>query len=532
MATILIAIAAVTAYVDPFFHYHKPFAEIPYSLNNQTYQNPGIARHFDYDALITGTSMTENFQTSYFAEVLGVNAIKVSYSGGRSKNMNIIIEKALESNPNLRTVFLGLDLYMLETKDINETRNPLPGYLYNANPFDDVSYLFNKDVLFNRVRPSIMGALKDAESTPFDSYSYWHNSYTFSQYTVIGSNLDRERSAAPSYSPDEAIQIADNNLRQNILPLIDAYPDTKFVIFYPPYSILYWYLESIDHKLGILEHSAETLLPYNNVELFCFQNNADIVTNLYNYKDYTHYSADINKYMVDCFNNGTHRLTPENYEVEIEKMRDLAENFDFGVFFGTSEPIKSERDFLNYMTAYFQDGSHQLVADSHEEEIRKMEDLAESLDYSAFFKESNPFIRENNFLNYLDKLNNRRYIAFIAAQSDVSISAPDIFGDQYERFGLTGDRYGFGYIAIINEGQTIYQMASDDAIAFLDLVDNLQVSLLSEKRNDTNYVEITLNEVRYTTNQAGVNIVVYDKELKRVIDNIAVNIENGSVSRK
>ena len=52
--------------VDPFFHYHAPLESLEYPLirDNERYQNDGILRHFTYDTIITGTSMTENFETS------------------------------------------------------------------------------------------------------------------------------------------------------------------------------------------------------------------------------------------------------------------------------------------------------------------------------------------------------------------------------------------------------------------------------------------------------------------------------------
>lgn len=67
--------------VNPFFHYHKPLTEAYYyNLDNQRSQNDGISKHFDYDALITGTSMTENFKTSELDAIFGTNSIKVSYA--------------------------------------------------------------------------------------------------------------------------------------------------------------------------------------------------------------------------------------------------------------------------------------------------------------------------------------------------------------------------------------------------------------------------------------------------------------------
>lgn len=474
----LLIIAGVTIFVDPFFHYHKPFEKIPYTLNDQNYQNPGIVRHFDYDALITGTSMTENFKISNFAEVLGVNAIKVPYAGGRSMNMRIILEKALKNNPNLQTVYLGLDLYMLKAQDTNETRNPLPEFLYNSNPFDDVRYLYNKDVFFNRVKPSLTNALKGTPSTSFDQYSSWYESYTFSQYTVIGSDWDMPRAERPDYSLDDAIKIADDNLKKNILPLIEAYPQVKFVIFYPPYSILYWYSNYAEYEIGLQEHAVRTLMPYPNVEQYLFQNDHQIVTDLYNYKDYTHYGPDINTYMVHCFKDGTHRLTPDNVESELSKMKDLVKNFDYGLLFG----------------------------------------------------QSNPFIRENNLLNYLDKLNDSRYIAFVASQSEEPVSAYDIFGSQYTRFGLDNTQNSCGFGAIIQGDTTLFQKSSD-IISFHDVTMDLKVGIVSEKRDGSNYVQITIDGTSYTTNQPGVNIVVYDTVLQRVLDNIAVDITNGRISR-
>ena len=53
---LMIAVAAVVVFVDPFFHYHAPVEGISYILDNERYQNDGIVRNYEYDCLITGTS--------------------------------------------------------------------------------------------------------------------------------------------------------------------------------------------------------------------------------------------------------------------------------------------------------------------------------------------------------------------------------------------------------------------------------------------------------------------------------------------
>ena len=71
--------------------------------------------------------------------------------------------------------------------------------------------------------------------------------------------------------------------------------------------------------------AAETLLAYDNVEIYYFQNDTSIVTDLDNYMDVIHFSDVINHYIVDEMGKGNYRLTLENYEEEIAKMETLAE---------------------------------------------------------------------------------------------------------------------------------------------------------------------------------------------------------------
>ena len=482
-----IIIASITAIIDPFCHYHKPFKGILIS-REQAYLNPGLVNLFEYDSLITGSSMVENFKTSYFKEVLGVDAIKAPYSGGSAKNMNAIMNKALKSNPNLKTIYLGLDLPMLR-RDPEKTIFPLPYYLYDSNPFSDVSYLLNKDVLckidtyfedgYNILR-SIRGGIDNTFEFSFDDYSSWRHVFNFSQYTTVKPFMNETKADIPDLPSDEILRLPHDNLRMNILPLIESYPKTDFVIFFPPYSILYWYSSNVKNEITILEYSIKTLLSYDNVKLYLFQNIPEIVTNLYHYKDYSHYNVNINDYMVDCFKNGAHQITKDNYETELEKMKDLAEKFDYGVLFG----------------------------------------------------ESNPFILEDDIPTYLAKLNVPRYLTFIITRADESIDVYNTLHNHHAQLALNNSVNSSGYAAVIQGNNVIYEESNEEAILYNDNIYGLSVNMVSEKRNGKNYVEVGINGVKYTTNQEGINIVVYDAELGRVMDNIAINIDDNVINRR
>ena len=239
-------IGAWVYHVDPFFHYHKPNTNgYYYILNNQRSQNNGICKHFDYNALITGTSMTENFKTSEMDAIFGTNAIKVPFSGGSYKEINDNLIIALKSNPELKTIIRALDMdRFFDTSDTMRTDlGTYPTYLYDNNPFNDVKYLFNKSIIFNRVYP--MTQANDKEDfvpgiPSFDVYSNWQASYTFGINTVCPDGITLNPSGNEIHLTEEEKTIIHDNILKNVTSLAKKYPDVTFYYFFPPYSAVWW----------------------------------------------------------------------------------------------------------------------------------------------------------------------------------------------------------------------------------------------------------------------------------------------------
>ena len=112
LAFILISfclLGSITIYIDPFFHYHAPLANYEYPITNERYQNNGITRHFEYDSIITGTSMTENFKTSEADKLFNATFIKIPYSGGGYKEIDDSLELAYKYTKNIKYVIRALD---------------------------------------------------------------------------------------------------------------------------------------------------------------------------------------------------------------------------------------------------------------------------------------------------------------------------------------------------------------------------------------------------------------------------------------
>lgn len=336
---IMILVGALVYYVDPFFHYHGPIEGFSYVIDDQLTQNPGMAEHFDYDSAILGSSMTVNFNPDYFKELMGVNTLKLSYSSAYPKDISNILAKIFEprqdrSSHQIKKIFLGLDV-ITYSGDVEETKYPLPEYLYDDNPINDIKYLVNKDVLLNYVlRPMV-----DPEPMDLSKIyvSWWTDEYYSEERVLLGHDYIEAKNPdkLPEHAFDEPIA---ENLRVNIIPYIEDHPETEFVIFFPPYSILFFndaimnsHIEATLNSYIVVE---KMLNSFDNVSMYYFPAMTDVVTDLNNYADYTHYHPDINKYMTECFVDGEYYIAKDEEDGThmsdyMNKMNELIDTYDF-----------------------------------------------------------------------------------------------------------------------------------------------------------------------------------------------------------
>jgi len=325
----IVLIAVMVIVVDPFFHYHKPLTNFPYQVDNQLSQNPGMAMNMEYDSVIIGSSMTVNFNTNWFEEELGLDTIKLSYSGAYPKDMSNILKPILQTHPDTEVIFMGLDVFNYSA-ELDQTKYPIPEYLYDDNYLNDISYVLNKDVILDY----ILRPMADPEPTDLATVyaSWWTDDYYNLQWVMHNYERPTKVEEEIPYNFYEVNVRA--NMKENILPYIEGHPNTKFTIFYPPYSILFWndaitqnQLEAILYEYQII---SEILMECPNVELFFFTDEADIITDLNNYADYTHYHPDINHYMVKCFADGTDKIETHDELMEhIDHLRVVATSFDY-----------------------------------------------------------------------------------------------------------------------------------------------------------------------------------------------------------
>lgn len=316
---ILGACAATVAIVDPFQAYRKAEFYVPYMPNEtQAYSNAGVVKHYAYDSAIVGTSMTENFRPSQLEEVFGGQFIKMCTSGGTAYNHALLMETGFRSHDIKRIVY-GLDPYSF-LNEVDETAGDVPLYLYDENILNDVEYLLTKDVLFTKIQETIdfqeTTYLKPGEEDRDEMY-FWGTLYEYSEEAVMKSvNMNAKIADMKLY--DMYAEKTTANIEDNILSFVRAHPDTEFLIFFPPYSVIEWYqmyqIGNLDFVLYTKELATEMLLGYDNVKLYDFTACEEWVKDLSLYKDYSHYRPEINDAIAVAISQGEY-LVDDIYDV-------------------------------------------------------------------------------------------------------------------------------------------------------------------------------------------------------------------------
>ena len=327
--------ALLTARTDPFFHYHKPYTEdYYYPLDNERSQNDGIVKHFDYTGLITGTSMAENFSASEAEFLWGGTFVKVPSSGGSYKELNDMLRTALKHNPELKVIIRGLDMDMfMDDKDRMRTDlGVYPTYLYDENPFNDVHYLFNRDVFFSRVYPMLKNKY-DIGIDLFDEYANWMEWFRFGKNTLYPDGITAPAAGEPVHLTEEEAERVRANVRQNVTALAEEYPGVTYYCFITPYSAGWW-MKQVENGTACRVNETERIvieeiLKCPSIRLYSFNTRFDITTDLNHYKDLTHYGEWINSLILQSMCEGKGLLTAENYNSYLEEELAFYTSYDY-----------------------------------------------------------------------------------------------------------------------------------------------------------------------------------------------------------
>ena len=336
----VLLMAGLVVYVDPYFHYHAPLDGRNYILKEQRYLNDGIVKHFDYDAAIFGSSMTECMRPSVMDSLFGTKGIKVPFSGGSYKEVGDLERVALSNNGNIKMTVRALDcLRFFDDKDARDyEEDSYPTYLYDKNIFNDVKYVFSKNAIIDSAL-ILMQRGAAAKPSSFDTYSNWNNDFAFGKEAVLN-HYDRngvEKKDVEYVLSDAEKEIIKANITQNVTSIADDYPGTEFYIYYTPYSIYYIdYFKlsgELTRQIQAEEYITSLLLEHKNIHVYSFYMKHELIENPAYYKDLAHHSQDASDMIIKWLYEGEGELTTDNYKDYYSEMNDYYSSFNFDGLF-------------------------------------------------------------------------------------------------------------------------------------------------------------------------------------------------------
>ena len=326
------ACAALVWYADPCFYFRFP-GKIEPVFFSERYQNAGMAKHVAADTVVMGTSMTANYRVSEVEAAFGGTAVKLTFSDGYLSEFDQAMDMVFRHHTPERVLF-GLDINVL-TRDESKKTDALPAYLYNKNPLDDVNYILNKDTLYYslyRIKCSRWGTTDDV-----DQAFTWDGDVWWSKETALAGYQRPEVSAEPV-----AVTAYHQNAVDNVKVILgwaNRHPETEFDVFFPPYSMLYWDKMQRTGATDAVFSALETGIRYlaenqqrENIRIFFFPAQEDIVTDLDNYGDYIHHSGAVCSRLIGELAAGEYEIDPATTETVrsiLSEWKEFVVNYDY-----------------------------------------------------------------------------------------------------------------------------------------------------------------------------------------------------------
>ena len=290
--------------IDPLFQYHKPWFNMKPCITNERYQNAGVAKNLDFENVIIGNSMSENFVVSDIENLFGGTTVKLTASGSHNLDWTYILNILNKREVHPKNILINFDPGFFDASS-EVMQFELPHYLYDYNYFNDFEYIYNfallKEYTLNTVLSNITGDIPN-----YDTAFVWSKENDCGKAIVLetyvkDSEKKKNKEPVTEFFTDKNLSL--------IGDYINKMTDTQFVFFISPFSILYWKDKYDEGRLNDykaqFEKSFSFFSQYDNITVYFWTDSEmlNIISDLDNYKDAQHYGFDINKEIIKRIDN-------------------------------------------------------------------------------------------------------------------------------------------------------------------------------------------------------------------------------------
>ncbi len=345
---IFVVLGATVYLYDPFCYYRLPRDR--FIVNNYRFLNAGIIKNVDYDAVVIGSSMAQNFRMELFREHMGMNPAKLTLGALSVKGFELLYEKVKHVG-KARSVVFCIDLPSLNQEE--EDQKIYPTYLYDENPWNDYKYLYGYETWMRLLPLSVLFGLVNEAGVPLrrfygtkniDEIGAWDGDFPYSKEIVMRDYLSGAGSLSEQRTDGVYERMIANADKLFKIMEYDENDGKQYYFFFPPYSVLYWYDARQKGYVDVYQEVKREIVARfdskKNVKIFDFQA-MDEIADLDNYRDITHYSGRINDLMVEYMATGRMLVDSISVDRTIEKLEVMVERFaasDNGIAIRANRP--------------------------------------------------------------------------------------------------------------------------------------------------------------------------------------------------
>ena len=342
---------------DPYMLFHKPWVHEKYYFKDMRSQAAGIINTHEFDSIILGTSMAQNFSAKEASTEFEANFVNLSIPGGYLSEREILLKYALNKK-NIKNVIITLDVFGEYGKYRSDILVDSYSYLYDKFSYNDIKlylgfkkavYMFCGNLVFKNDCPFTVKSINETtewysntiNSRRFGGLQNWIKYSNEPQVKealkaiifLINSNqipIDQER-ILNSIENDERV------FNNYVLSYIDENLETNFYLFFPPYHRIkhsLWqkydpsqyiiYKKRIELVVSLLENRS-------NVQIFGFDN-FSFVDDISNYKDTRHYHPIYNSKILKWMKSGHGELKTDNLDDYFQQLDDKASEYNLQNF--------------------------------------------------------------------------------------------------------------------------------------------------------------------------------------------------------
>ncbi len=331
---ILSFFTVVNIAIDPLYQYHKPWFGFQPIIMKKRYQIAGIAKNFDIENAVIGNSLAENIRQTDLDMALGGKVIRLTAEGSHPLDWCLILDILQKRKLAPRKLMFNLDPFIFRGSP-TKMKHEWPLYLYDRNPFNDIQYLWNFDITWKMTYKMLKENRNSRIPSPDAGYvrdeSVQHGREFIMKRT--------QRQSIADIPPNDATYIT--NALENIkllIPYFKAMPQTEFIFFCSPFSILYWDSCKRDLTFNACRESYrqvfECLLKYANVNVF-FWDDVEMlqaICNLDYYADSAHFNTPIGHLICERIRDGNGCITLDNLQAKLQGFFVYLDAFDYDSF--------------------------------------------------------------------------------------------------------------------------------------------------------------------------------------------------------